>query len=76
MTKKWKSATCDGELCSYEGCSKAAFAKVGEEIPFDDPAPARHNLTAYICEEHFTLLMGPSGVHFRNRWIEDRANEK
>lgn len=67
---KWISATCAGEHCTYDGCGKPAFAKVGEEIPHDDPAPARHNLTAYICEDHFTKLMGARGSHFRLRFIQ------
>ncbi len=53
------SATCGGERCH---CGKPAVKKVGEEIPFDDPMPARHNLTAYICARHYAELMGPMGA--------------
>lgn len=73
MAEEWISGTCQGELCNYEGCSAPAYVKVGEEIPFDDPYPARHELTAYICREHFALLMGPRGVHFRMRCIENKG---
>lgn len=70
---KWVSATCEGERCAYDDCRAPAFAKVGEEIPHDDPYPARHSLTAYICEEHFVKLMGQMGAHFRMRCIENRG---
>jgi hypothetical protein len=53
------SATCEGERCH---CGKPAAKKVGEEIPFDDPAPARHSLTAYVCADHYAELMGPVGA--------------
>jgi hypothetical protein len=53
------SATCEGERCH---CGKPAAKKVGEEIPFDDPVPARHNLTAYVCADHYAELMGPVGA--------------
>lgn len=55
MSNYFISATAQGERC---WCGKAAIRKVGEEIPYDDPQPNRHNLTAYICEEHFLQLMG------------------
>ncbi len=51
------SFTCDGELCH---CGAPAVRKVGEEIPVDDPHPARHNLTSYVCAEHYIELMGPA----------------
>lgn len=73
MTDKWISGCCDGEGCHLPGCDKPAFAKVGEEIMPDDPAPARHNLTAYVCEEHFAFIFGERGVHFRNRFIENKG---
>ena len=53
------SAACRGETC---WCGEPAAKKVGEEIPFDDPMPVRHNLTAYICAEHYAQLMGPLGA--------------
>jgi imidazolonepropionase-like amidohydrolase len=52
-------AACRGEVC---WCGRPAAKKVGEEIMFDDPNPARHNLTAYICAAHYALLMGPLGA--------------
>ena len=53
------SKACVGEHC---WCGDPAVKKVGEEILFDDPMPRRHNLTAYICAEHYTQLMGPMGA--------------
>lgn len=73
MSDKWKSVSCGGETCHLADCDKPAFAKVGEEIMRDDPAPARHNLTAYVCEDHFAFIFGARGVHFRNRWIENKG---
>lgn len=66
---EWVSATCGGERCSFVGCDFDAYAKVGEEIPFDDPNPKRHNLTAYVCRDHFIAIMGSYGVASRQRWI-------
>jgi hypothetical protein len=53
------SLTCVGERC---WCGQPAAKKVGEEIAFDDPMPNRHNLTAYVCAEHYAQLMGPLGA--------------
>lgn len=53
------SSTCIGETCR---CGAPAVVKVGEEIAHDDPNPARHNHTAYVCARHFSLLMGPLGA--------------
>lgn len=50
------SLSCEGERCAI--CGKPATHKVGEEIMWDDPTPARHNLTAYVCCHHFRLLFG------------------
>jgi hypothetical protein len=44
------------ERCSL--CGAPATHKVGEEIPWDDPVPDRHNLTAYVCCAHFRLILG------------------
>lgn len=52
---RFVSRTCIGEECSV--CGKPATNKVGEEIPYDDPLPNRHNLTAYLCAEHFDMIM-------------------
>ena len=51
------SKSCGGETCSV--CDKPATHKLGEEIMWDDPNPARHNLTAYVCCEHWTMILGP-----------------
>ena len=47
----------EGESCSWHA-ERASRHKVGEEILFDDPAPERHPLTAYVCCECFVRLMG------------------
>jgi hypothetical protein len=52
------STSCVGERCQI--CGAPATHKVGEEIPHDDPLPARHNLTAYVCCRHFKTLLGPA----------------
>jgi len=56
MTDHPVSESCWGEICSM--CGKEATHKVGEEIPHDDPSPNRHNLTAYVCCDHFSQIMG------------------
>lgn len=63
----WRSACCEGETCSM--CGEPAAAKVGEEIFSDDPNPHRHNLTAYVCAEHFAQIMGPFG----RRMLQEEA---
>lgn len=52
------SASCRGEQCSV--CGIDATHKLGEEIMHDDPFPERHNLTAYVCCEHFRMVLGPA----------------
>jgi hypothetical protein len=54
-----RSRACMGENC---WCGAPAAKKVGEEIPFDDPEPHRHNLTAYVCAHHYVQMMGPRGT--------------
>lgn len=49
------SKTCEGELCSV--CRAPAKHKMEETIAFDDPNPARHPLTAYVCRKHFNFIM-------------------
>lgn len=51
------SGTCKGEKCTV--CGKDAYRKVGEQIPFDDPHKMRHELTAYVCKEHFEMVLMP-----------------
>ena len=58
MAKHFVSATCHGEYCLV--CGRDASHKIGEEIPPDDPDPHRHNLTAYLCCDHFGLVLGPA----------------
>lgn len=55
------SESCKGVLCHVRECKNAAVAKLGEEIAHDDPFPNRHNLTAYVCRDHFVLIMGTIG---------------
>lgn len=52
------SASCGGQKCHIAGCGKPATHKVGEEMFEDDPRPIRHNATAYVCCEHFRMIMG------------------
>lgn len=52
------SEACEGETCF---CGAPAMRKVGETIFDDDPQPIRHELTAYLCGEHFAQIMGPAG---------------
>lgn len=50
-------------------CGRPATHKVGEEIPHDYPFPEHpelpgakmgtHNLTVYVCCEHFGMIFGP-----------------
>lgn len=56
---RFVSGTCKGEKCSV--CGENATNKLGEEIPYDDPNPNRHNLTAYVCREHFRMIVGELG---------------
>lgn len=53
------SGCCEGERCY---CGASAGHKVEETVFFDDPMPARHPLTAYVCPTHFAQIMGPA-VH-------------
>lgn len=57
MVEHFVSASCQGEKCWM--CQAPATHKVGEEIMADDPNPARHNLTAYVCCQCFGLILGP-----------------
>lgn len=61
--KEFVSACCGGERCSM--CGKPAARKVGEEIFHDDPHPIRHNLTAYVCLDHFNMIMDRGGWQAR-----------
>lgn len=63
MLEHFISPTCQGEHCGHEVeggyCGKPATHKVGEEISLFDPSPPRHNLTMYVCCEHFGQILGP-----------------
>lgn len=67
------SATCRGVQCHYRGCDQPAVAKVGEEIAHDDPFKNRHNLTAYVCAEHFEALMGIRGIALTEKMRQSLA---
>jgi len=57
------SGSCRGERCSVCLRQKMlvdATHKIGEEIPHDDPNRGRHELTAYVCCDHYAMIMGPS----------------
>jgi len=49
------SAMCGGEKCA---CGEPATHKFSEEVFDDDPNPIRHPLTAYVCCDHFRLIVG------------------
>ena len=55
--KEFISRCCIGEKCSV--CGNPATDKIGEEIMPDDPHPIRHNLTAYVCKNHFNMILRP-----------------
>jgi len=59
------SKCCEGEKCF---CGHPAEHKVDEIIFFDDPYPARHGLTSYICHEHFRQIMGPAADRGRDNF--------
>lgn len=50
------SVSCGDEKCRI--CRSPATHKVDEKIAPDDPNPVGHNFTAYVCCEHFRLIMG------------------
>lgn len=52
------SGSCKGVTCHVNGCNNDATNKLGEEIQSDDPYPYRHNLTAYVCKQHFKMIVG------------------
>ena len=58
---------CLGEKCR---CGKPATHKVEEVIFDNDPEPLRHELTVYVCCEHFAWLMGPAAPCYRVK-LED-----
>ena len=53
------SGCCKGEICSL--CGKPATNKLEETIFHDDPNKMRHPLTAYVCREHFRMIVGGLG---------------
>jgi hypothetical protein len=53
------STCCKGEICSV--CGKLATNKLEETIFDDDPNKMRHPLTAYVCREHFRMIVGGLG---------------
>ncbi len=62
--------TCGYKRCR---CGAPAVRKIGEEIPNDWPwqvvngiTLARHNLTAYVCWQHFVEAFGPAAEMFKD----------
>jgi hypothetical protein len=67
---RFPSACCEGERCF---CGRPASHKVEETIFDDDWSRAddgpngaqprgmrgRHPFTAYVCQDHFAMIMGP-----------------
>jgi hypothetical protein len=58
MLEHFVSASCGGEVCSVCTGGVPATHKLGEEIMWDDPVKERHNLTAYVCCYHYTMILG------------------
>lgn len=56
LKRHFVSESCGGETCVM--CDRPATHKLGEEIMHDDPHPQRHNLTAHVCCEHYTAVLG------------------
>lgn len=54
--EKFISKHCKGELCTV--CKRPATNKLAEVVFSDDPYPIRHELTAYVCSEHFYMIVG------------------
>jgi hypothetical protein len=57
MAVPFVSVACAGEKCY---CGQPAEHKIEETIFADDPMPHRHELTTYLCHEHFRTIMGPA----------------
>ncbi len=49
------SSSCKGETCSV--CGKPAAHKLGQEFLWGENSSV-HNLTAYVCCEHFCMVLG------------------
>ena len=49
------SECCEGARCM---CGQPAVRKIAEVVFHDDPLPGRHELTAYVCADHFIMVMG------------------
>lgn len=54
------SGCCIGEKCKI--CGKDATNKLSEVIFYDDPNPIRHELTVYVCKDHFKVIMYGCGL--------------
>lgn len=50
------SPSCYGVKCMVEGCQNLSSHKIGEELDTEQSAMT-HNLTSYVCEQHFNLVM-------------------
>ena len=46
-----------GEKCNV--CKQPAAHKIGEEFSVLDPRACGHNLTGYLCEDHFNMVIRP-----------------
>lgn len=57
MPEHFVSASCRGERCNIPACQTPPTHKVGEELMHDDPIQISHNLTAYLCCQHFEGVM-------------------
>lgn len=54
------SASLAQQVCSV--CGKPATHKIGEEHGSDDRRRIFHNLTNWLCCQHFRMVIGPAAV--------------
>jgi hypothetical protein len=71
------SASCKGEHCSI--CGQPATRKVAEEFCHDDPTREyRHEMTAYVCADHFEMIMNrgacKAGAHMPAIYVAVAVN--
>lgn len=57
MSQEKEITIYTGEKCNV--CRLPASHKIGEEFPVWDTTVRGHNLTGYLCEEHFNMVICP-----------------
>jgi len=61
-----------GEKCSV--CGQPASHKIGEEFAVGDPRAMGHNLTSYVCEDHFNMVICPYKPRSISKDMNDAIN--